>query len=102
VNDFFTKSNEWHKFYDEELTLWSKLHNSVQRHIMAEFQLNIGLIPKPEGNKLVPSHLGNVFIILLVCSKLPKFKKFPSNPSRKDLKSIVISVSSYMGIHKYM
>lgn len=77
VNDFFSKSRQWRAFYEEELTLWSKLHHSVQRHIMAEFQLNVGLIPVAvtEGNNC----------------KVPKFKKFPSNPSKKDLKSIVIS-----------
>ncbi len=49
VNEFFSQSKEWQEFYEKELSLWSKLHHSVQRHIMAEFQLNVALIPPVEG-----------------------------------------------------
>ncbi len=49
VTEFYTQSKGWQEFYVKELSLWSKLHHSVQRHIMAEFQLNVGLIPPVEG-----------------------------------------------------
>ena len=44
-NDLFTKTKEWRQYYEEELEVWNKLHHSVQRHIMAEFQHKMGLVP---------------------------------------------------------
>ena len=49
MNDLLTKNKEWDGYFDKELLRWGKLHTSVQRHIMAEFQFNVGLLP-PERN----------------------------------------------------
>lgn len=40
----FSQTKQWGSFYSNELVLWGKLHTDVQRHIMAEFQLEMGLI----------------------------------------------------------
>ena len=45
VNELFTKTKNWQTFYEEELKMWGRLHHSVQRHILAEFQLYVGLTP---------------------------------------------------------
>lgn len=40
----FAKTKQWSEFYTNELVLWGRLHTSIQRHIMAEFQLEMGFI----------------------------------------------------------
>lgn len=49
MNDLLTKTKEWDGHFDKELLRWGKLHTSVQRLIMAEFQFNVGLL-SPEHN----------------------------------------------------
>ena len=49
MNDLLSKTKEWDGYFDKELLRWGKLHTSVQRHIMAEFQFNVGLL-SPEHN----------------------------------------------------
>ena len=49
MNDLLTMTKEWDGHFDKELRRWGKLHTSVQRHIMAEFQFNVGLL-SPERN----------------------------------------------------
>ena len=49
MSDLLTKTKEWDGYFDKELLRWGKLHTSVQRHIMAEFQFNVGLL-SPEHN----------------------------------------------------
>jgi len=48
VNELFTKTKNWQTFYEEELKVWGQLHHSVQRHILAEFQLYVGLTPSQQ------------------------------------------------------
>ena len=45
VNELFTKTKEWKLHYEDEVLLWKKLQQSIQRNVMAEFQHNMGLIP---------------------------------------------------------
>ena len=44
VSTMFAQTKKWSEFYTNELVLWGKLHTSVQRHIMAEYQLEMGLV----------------------------------------------------------
>ena len=48
VSNMFNKVKQWSDFYSNEMVLWGKLHTSLQRHIMAEFQLEMGLIKQAE------------------------------------------------------
>lgn len=52
VNTIFSQTKQWSEFYTNELVLWGKLHTSVQRHIMAEFQLEIGLVHQQSDDSL--------------------------------------------------
>ena len=49
MNSLLSKTKEWNGYFDKELLRWGKLHTSVQRLIMAEFQFNVGLL-SPEHN----------------------------------------------------
>ncbi len=40
----FSQTKQWTDFYSRELVLWGRLHTSIQRSIMAEFQLEVGLV----------------------------------------------------------
>lgn len=44
VTSMFTQTKQWSEFYTNELVLWGNLHSSIQRHIMAEFQLEMGIV----------------------------------------------------------
>lgn len=59
MNSLLTKTKEWDGYFDKELLRWGKLHTSVQRHIMAEFQFNVGLL-SPQHNADVSWYVGCV------------------------------------------
>ena len=45
----FSDTKKWGEFYSNELELWSKLHTRIQRNIMAEFQLEMGIVHDKES-----------------------------------------------------
>lgn len=44
INGLFTKAKEWRTYYEKELEVWGKLHLSIQKHVIAEYQHNLGLV----------------------------------------------------------
>ena len=45
VSDLFTKTKGWRSFYEREIKLWRRLHFSVNKNVMAEYQRNMSSVP---------------------------------------------------------
>ena len=45
MSDLFTKTKGWRSFYEREIKLWRRLHFSVNKNVMAEYQRNMSSVP---------------------------------------------------------
>ena len=46
MNELFAQTKAWRAHYEREMKLWNKLHVSVKKNVMAEYQHNKGFIPE--------------------------------------------------------
>ena len=66
MSDLFSKTKDWRKYYEKDLKLRKKLHFSVKKNIMAEYQRNMCTVPSSDE----ATHTWCVCVCACVCVRL--------------------------------